>query len=158
MAQAKSAWYKDDDQRLKSGEEEDNDDDVAVENARAWDDQKDDNPRGVGNDIELMDNDTWQVKSGLTHLWQGSLERELKEMHSTTEADFFDEQVNDVASLQGDSNFDEIDSMRIRGNLFYKLDKNSKEFEEYSFDFHRKKCSKKNDNPKEIKKKGKPKS
>ena len=86
MAQAKSAWYKDDDQRLKSGEEEDNDDDVAVEKARAWDDWKDDNPRGAGNDIELMDNDTWQVKSGLTHLWQGSLERELKEMHSAIEA------------------------------------------------------------------------
>ena len=76
-----------------------------------------------------MDNDTWQVKSGLTHLWQGSLERELKELHSATEAYFFYEQVNDVASLQGDSDFDEIDSMRILSNLFYKLEKNSKEFE-----------------------------
>ncbi|XP_048231441.1 PP2A regulatory subunit TAP46 [Ricinus communis] len=50
MAEANSAWYKDD-QRLKSGEEEDedNDDDAAVQKARAWDDWKDDNPRGAGN-------------------------------------------------------------------------------------------------------------
>ena len=40
MAEANSAWYKDDDRRLKLGEEEeeDNDDDAAVEKARAWDD------------------------------------------------------------------------------------------------------------------------
>ena len=51
MAQVNSVWYKDDDRRLKSGEEEeeDNDDDAAVEKARAWDDQKDDNPQGTGN-------------------------------------------------------------------------------------------------------------
>ncbi|CAI0465955.1 unnamed protein product [Linum tenue] len=29
--------------------------------------------------------------------------------------------------------------MRIRGNLFYKLDRHSKEYQEYSFDFHRRK-------------------
>ncbi|XP_065870852.1 PP2A regulatory subunit TAP46 [Euphorbia lathyris] len=50
MAEANSAWYKDDDNKLKPGEEEDEDeDDAAVEKARAWDDWKDDNPRGAGN-------------------------------------------------------------------------------------------------------------
>lgn len=50
MAEANSAWYKDD-QKLKPSEEEDedDDDDAAVEKARAWDDWKDDHPRGAGN-------------------------------------------------------------------------------------------------------------
>ncbi|KAJ7980041.1 Ribosomal protein L18/L5 [Quillaja saponaria] len=39
--------------------------------------------------------------------------------------------------------------MRIRGNLFYKLDRNSKEFEEYNLDFHRRKSSKKKDDKRE---------
>ncbi|XP_048234909.1 uncharacterized protein LOC8280920 [Ricinus communis] len=107
--------------------------------------------------IELVDNDAWQVKSGLTHMWRGSLDRGLTEANSASEA--FNEQVNDGASLQGDSDFDEIDNMRIRGNLFYKLDKNSKEFEEYNFDFHRKRSSnKKNDSSKESKGKENPKA
>lgn len=49
MEEANSAWYKDD-QKLKPSEEEDeDDDDAAVEKARAFDDWKDDHPRGAGN-------------------------------------------------------------------------------------------------------------
>ncbi|CAK9146551.1 unnamed protein product [Ilex paraguariensis] len=48
MEEANSSWYKDR-QKLRPGEEEDEDDDAAVEKARAWDDWKDDNPRGAGN-------------------------------------------------------------------------------------------------------------
>ncbi|KAK5777891.1 hypothetical protein PVK06_045858 [Gossypium arboreum] len=45
--EANSAWYKD---RPKLGQSEhDEDDDAAQEKARAWDDWKDDNPRGAGN-------------------------------------------------------------------------------------------------------------
>ncbi|KAG8476369.1 hypothetical protein CXB51_033303 [Gossypium anomalum] len=45
--EANSAWYKD---RPKLGlSEHDEDDDTAQEKARAWDDWKDDNPRGAGN-------------------------------------------------------------------------------------------------------------
>ncbi|KAE8719709.1 PP2A regulatory subunit TAP46 [Hibiscus syriacus] len=45
--EANSAWYKD---KPKMGPNEDNeDDDDAQEKARAWDDWKDDNPRGAGN-------------------------------------------------------------------------------------------------------------
>ncbi|KDP40177.1 hypothetical protein JCGZ_02175 [Jatropha curcas] len=101
-------------------------------------------PHLDGYDIELVDNDTWQVSSGLAHVWRG-LDKEMG-LESYTEA--FDEQVDDVASLQDDSDFDEIDNMRIRGNLFYKLDRDSKEFEEYRFDFHRKNSSKRKDNTK----------
>lgn len=44
MEEAKSSWYKD-----KEEEEVEEDDDAAQEKARAWDDWKDDNPRGAGN-------------------------------------------------------------------------------------------------------------
>ncbi len=44
MEEANSAWYKD---SRKSDDDED--DDAAQEKARAWDDWKDDNPRGAGN-------------------------------------------------------------------------------------------------------------
>lgn len=50
MEEANSAWYKDN--RIpgpNQQEDEDEDDDAAVEKARAWDDWKDDNPRGAGN-------------------------------------------------------------------------------------------------------------
>ncbi|OWM63937.1 hypothetical protein CDL15_Pgr024774 [Punica granatum] len=53
-----------------------------------------------------------------------------------------------------DLDFDEIDNMRIPGNLFYKLDRASKEFEENKFDFHMNKSSKHKEDPKEIKGRG----
>ncbi|GLU21273.1 hypothetical protein SLE2022_374190 [Rubroshorea leprosula] len=47
MEEANSAWYKDN-QKLGPNED-DEDDDAAQDKARAWDDWKDDNPRGAGN-------------------------------------------------------------------------------------------------------------
>ncbi|KAK8690428.1 hypothetical protein V6N13_073961 [Hibiscus sabdariffa] len=47
--EANSAWYKDKPKMGPSGDDEDDDDDDAQEKARAWDDWKDDNPRGAGN-------------------------------------------------------------------------------------------------------------
>ncbi|KAB5524099.1 hypothetical protein DKX38_021848 [Salix brachista] len=49
MEEANSAWYKDNQKLKPSEEEEDEDDDAAVEKARAFDDWKDDHPRGAGN-------------------------------------------------------------------------------------------------------------
>ncbi|KAJ4726674.1 PP2A regulatory subunit TAP46 [Melia azedarach] len=49
MEEANSAWYKDNRKLGPSKEEDDEDDDAAVERARAFDDWKDDNPRGAGN-------------------------------------------------------------------------------------------------------------
>lgn len=48
MEEANSAWYKDN-RKPRPGEEDDEDDDAAQEKARAWDDWKDENPRGAGN-------------------------------------------------------------------------------------------------------------
>lgn len=49
MEEANYAWYKDNVKPRPSEEEEDEEDDAAVEKARAFDDWKDDNPRGAGN-------------------------------------------------------------------------------------------------------------
>ncbi|KAF3432807.1 hypothetical protein FNV43_RR23909 [Rhamnella rubrinervis] len=48
MEEANSAWHKDS-RKIGPSEEEDEDDDAAQEKARAFDDWKDDNPRGAGN-------------------------------------------------------------------------------------------------------------
>lgn len=48
MEEANSAWYKDN-QKPRPGEDDEEDDDAAQDKARAWDDWKDDNPRGAGN-------------------------------------------------------------------------------------------------------------
>lgn len=49
MEEANSAWYKDNAKLRPGQEDEDEDDDAAQDKARAWDDWKDDNPRGAGN-------------------------------------------------------------------------------------------------------------
>ncbi|KAJ7949885.1 PP2A regulatory subunit TAP46 [Quillaja saponaria] len=47
MQEANSSWYND--KKFSPGEDDDEDDDAAQDKARAWDDWKDDNPRGAGN-------------------------------------------------------------------------------------------------------------
>ncbi|KAL5541563.1 hypothetical protein UlMin_009273 [Ulmus minor] len=99
--------------------------------------------------IELVDNDAWQVSSGLAQAWR-DMDGAAVGTSSLPE-EVVGESV-DNCSLPGEeeADFDDIDNMRIRGSLFYKLDRDSKEFEEYSFEFHRRK---KTDDPKESKKK-----
>lgn len=48
MEEANSSWHKDD-TRPNNNDDDDDSDDAAQEKARAWDDWKDDNPRGAGN-------------------------------------------------------------------------------------------------------------
>ncbi|CAH2050994.1 unnamed protein product [Thlaspi arvense] len=77
--------------------------------------------------------------SGLAEAWRGTnmaLDGKSLPVEATEEV------VNSSLPNKDDPDFDEIEDMRIRGNLFYKLDRDSKEFEEYSFDFHRRKSSK----------------
>ncbi|XP_004299117.1 PREDICTED: uncharacterized protein LOC101304967 [Fragaria vesca subsp. vesca] len=110
-------------------------------------------PRSDSYDIELVDDDSWQVSSGLVLAEQGKKGAALEE--SCLSDKVVDEQV-DTCSLpvEGDPDFDDIDNLRVRGRLFYKINRDSKEYEEYNFDFHRRnKSSKKKDDPKESKKK-----
>ncbi|XP_059278412.1 PP2A regulatory subunit TAP46 [Lycium ferocissimum] len=48
MEEANSSWHRDA-PKSRPGEEDEEDDDAAQDKARAWDDWKDDNPRGAGN-------------------------------------------------------------------------------------------------------------
>ncbi|GAV82727.1 Ribosomal_L18p domain-containing protein, partial [Cephalotus follicularis] len=99
-------------------------------------------PSTDGYNVELVDQDTWPHSLGLAQAWRGpDRELETKPLPNVVG--------DDCTLVEGDLDFNEIDNMRIRGNLFYKLDRNSKEFEEYSFDFHRKKCSNKKSDRKE---------
>lgn len=98
-------------------------------------------------DIELVDGDAWRVSSGVAQAWQG------RDCAASSGATSLAQQVIDShpSHVEGELDFEDIDNMRVRGNLFYKLDRSSKEFEEYSLEFHRKKSSKK-ENAKEVKK------
>ncbi|CAK9318637.1 unnamed protein product [Citrullus colocynthis] len=93
-------------------------------------------PYSAAYDVELVDDDTWEVSCGLARAWEG---RE-KGWSGLDNRYFLEDEAHDPVDYC-DSDFDDIDNMRIRGNLFYKLDQGSKEFEEYSLDFHRKKKS-----------------
>lgn len=100
--------------------------------------------------IELVDNETWRVSTGLADAWRGT--NQAKALRN----EVVDEVVKYVPPNKEDPDFDEIEDMRIRGNLFYKLDKDSKEYEEYSFEFHRRKSSKNKGTQNESKKKENP--
>ncbi|XP_022138029.1 uncharacterized protein LOC111009286 [Momordica charantia] len=100
----------------------------------------DDKPQSGAYDVELVDDDTWAVSCGLAGAWEGR-----EKAWSGLENKYFLEEEDHDPVDYCDSDLDDIDNMRIRGNLFYKLDRGSKEFEEYSFDFHRKKKSIKED-------------
>ncbi|KAH6768534.1 hypothetical protein C2S51_013870 [Perilla frutescens var. frutescens] len=98
--------------------------------------------------IELVDDSTWNVSSGLADAWKrGNSEVASLRMRSSFSDRECDGGENDGTNNDGgvfgsasankdDPDFDEIEDMRIRGNLFYKLDRGSKEYEEYKFDFH----------------------
>ncbi|XP_012481868.1 uncharacterized protein LOC105796650 isoform X1 [Gossypium raimondii] len=102
------------------------------------------------NGIELVDDETWRVSSGLAHAYKGF----DGEMETLPSMEAVDQRVDNGSPIsEDDQDFDDIDNMRIRGNLFYKIDRGSKEFEEYAYDFHRKKGPKNKDDRKESKNK-----
>ncbi|PIA31765.1 hypothetical protein AQUCO_04900212v1 [Aquilegia coerulea] len=99
--------------------------------------------------IELVDDESWKVSSGLTEAWRrqmnGFEERKSSMVEPVDETESF---------VENEPDFDDIMDMRFGGKLFYKIDRDSREFEEYNFDFHRKKTSKKSkEEPKEKGKK-----
>ncbi|KAH7666275.1 large subunit ribosomal protein L18 protein, partial [Dioscorea alata] len=86
-------------------------------------------------DIELMDPDLWRVSFGLSHSMEGIVRKGEDFCSSVGD----DDGSGDCSTVMDNCpDFDEIDDLRLRKKLFYKLDRGSKEFEEYSFDFHRK--------------------
>ncbi|RAL54364.1 unnamed protein product [Cuscuta campestris] len=88
--------------------------------------------------IELVDSDSWKVSSGLADVWKNNVERGSKGRAFCIDEGGDEEKrmVKYAPPNREDPGFDEIEEMRVRGNLFYKLDQDSKEYEEYKFDFH----------------------
>ncbi|CAH8318740.1 unnamed protein product [Eruca vesicaria subsp. sativa] len=98
--------------------------------------------------IETIDDAAWDVSSSISQAWREFQAEAAKNSSFTTQGG---------ETVVPDVDHDEIDNMRIRGDLFYKLDKGSKEFEEYNYDFHRKnnhhqKTKKEQNNQEETKK------
>ncbi|XP_042030647.1 uncharacterized protein LOC121777450 isoform X1 [Salvia splendens] len=94
--------------------------------------------------IELVDDSTWNVSSGLADAWRGRSEAAAMRMRSRLsdrEHDDDEGVVGPVGEAVEDLGFDEIEDMRIRGKLFYKLNRSSKEYEEHKFDFHGRKSA-----------------
>lgn len=92
-----------------------------------------------GLDIEVVDHDIWWVSSGIAHAWRITDETSRKSPYLKG---MVERAENCSSTTEHDPDFDEIEDMRLRGNLFYKLDKASREFEEYNICFYRKKSSK----------------
>ncbi|XP_013607486.1 PREDICTED: uncharacterized protein LOC106314091 [Brassica oleracea var. oleracea] len=82
-----------------------------------------------GCSIETVDDAAWDVSSSISQAWREFQAESAKNSCFTTQGG---------ETVVPDLDHDEIDNMRIRGDLFYKLDRGSKEFEEYNYDFHRK--------------------
>ncbi|GJX50898.1 berberine/berberine-like protein [Tanacetum coccineum] len=86
--------------------------------------------------IDIVDDETWKVSTGFA-----GVVKEVSSSLLVTNATR-DHVVNRTSGKMDDPNVDDIDDLRICGRLFYKLDKDSKEYEEYNYDFHRRKSSK----------------
>ncbi|KAL5980647.1 hypothetical protein ACLOJK_028555 [Asimina triloba] len=94
-----------------------------------------------GLDIELVDPCLWQVSSIFFREWN---RKDHKLATSNSPNERADEVDNHLTSVEDDTEFDQIEDMRHCGNLFYKLDRNSLEFEEYNIVFRKKHAPKKN--------------
>ena len=97
-----------------------------------------DKPQLDSHQIKVVDSDTWQVSS-LAHVSKGE-QHGWKLRSSGMEAIGYGVG-NNPQCAEDDPDFDEIEDLRIQGNLFYKIDRGSKEFEEYAFEFHRRNSS-----------------
>jgi large subunit ribosomal protein L18 len=108
-----------------------------------------------GFDIEVVDRDAWGVSSVVAQAWrQGDLA--ASGANSSCGQHVIDEPLDDHSSdVDDELDFEDIDNMRVRGNLFYKLERSSMEFEEYNLEFHKKKSSKKRNDKTEVNNKGK---
>ncbi|GMH08435.1 hypothetical protein Nepgr_010275 [Nepenthes gracilis] len=102
-------------------------------------------------EIEVVDSDAWRASSGLAYFCKSVENDSNIGLFSAQEVG--DGVYNNPMLVKDDPDLDEIEDMRIHGNLFYKIDRSSREFDEYKFDFHRRKPSAIKDDEKGSKKK-----
>lgn len=111
-----------------------------------------------GFDIELVDRDAWGVSSVVAQAWRGG-DLATAGASSSCGQRVIDEPLDACSSdVEDELDFEEIDNLRVRGNLFYKLERSSMEFEEYNLEFHKKKSSKKKNDKTEVTNKAKAKA
>ncbi|XP_073275438.1 uncharacterized protein [Primulina huaijiensis] len=106
--------------------------------------------------IELMDDETWRVSLGLKDAWIANEKLEVFKTRPLFRGQDNDGGIQVVNSVTLNVDGHDFDDMRICRNLFNELNKDSKEYEEYKFDFHRRKSlkeGKNNNKSKENKKK-----
>lgn len=108
-------------------------------------------PRLDSREIKVVDLDSWSVSSGLASVSKRKQKESQLRLLGVEEVD--DEFVNNPKQAEDEPDIDEIEDMRIRGNLFYKIEKSSMEFEEYRVDFHGRKPKYNTSDEKESKKK-----
>ncbi|KAL2903003.1 50S ribosomal protein L18, partial [Bienertia sinuspersici] len=114
-----------------------------------------DQPQLDSRDIKVVDLDTWSVSSGLASVSKSKSEESQLRLFGLEEVD--DGLLKKPKQFGDYPDFDEIEDMRIHGNLFYKIEKSSIEFQEYNYDFHGKKLKSNTNGEREIKKKENPK-
>ncbi|KAL8139554.1 hypothetical protein V2J09_005575 [Rumex salicifolius] len=85
-------------------------------------------------EIKVFDSESWELSSGLAYMSKSY--GYGHQMKSFCSEEFNDVACGDRLEVNGELNIDEIEDLRIHGNLFYKIDRGSKEFEEYQFDYH----------------------
>lgn len=91
--------------------------------------------------VELVDDDTWKVTSALAHAWRPPETGRWQPKNEECEMD--DDRRGERDEGEGDSfDFDEIEELRLRKKLFYKLDVGSMEIEECSISLFRRQKSK----------------
>lgn len=101
-------------------------------------------------EIKVVDLDTWSISAGLSCVSK-SEQKESQISFGVEEVD--DGIIHDTKQVENDPDFDGIEDMRIHGDLFYKIERNSMEFQEYKFDFHGRKPKYNANDEKESKKK-----
>ncbi|XP_047332050.1 uncharacterized protein LOC124935677 [Impatiens glandulifera] len=98
--------------------------------------------------LEIVDSDAWKVSSDIAEAWKGT--KSLSERITFFDDESVDEATNSDQTSIDSPDFDEIEDMRIRGSLFYKLERDSKEYDEYTIEFHRRNASQNKNDKKNV--------
>ncbi|KAL9237628.1 hypothetical protein vseg_012154 [Gypsophila vaccaria] len=112
-----------------------------------WQDQ----PQVDLSQIDVVDSDAWSVSLCLDHVSKGAQDASKTRLLGLEEAG--DGVAYNPKQIESDPDIDDVEDMRIRGKLYYKVEQNSMEFEEYKFDFHGRKFKSINSDKKESEKK-----
>ncbi|KAK9664332.1 hypothetical protein RND81_14G034100 [Saponaria officinalis] len=110
-----------------------------------------DQPQFDFSQMDIVDSDTWSISSCLAHVSNGAQEASQLRLMGLEEVG--DGVACNPKITESDPDIDDVEDMRIRGKLFYKVEQSSLEFDEYKLDFHGRKFKSINNDKKESEKK-----